>query len=319
MTTMTIAQTAAYLRQCDDILILTHQAPDGDCIGAGFALYGLLTALGKRARVLCPDEIPARYAFLTCAQPAEFTPAHVCAVDVADPQLLGGLQACYGDRVDLCIDHHISNTGYAAHTCVNPNASATCEVLYELAAALEVVLTPAIATCIYTGIATDTGCFKYENARARAHEIVSVLKRQFDLPYARINREMFDVKSFGRLKMEHLVTDIMEFYLDGRCTMISITRALLDELHVDPADLDGMAGLPLQVEGVEVGVTIKEKGPGCYKISMRSANDANVSRICTGMGGGGHIKAAGCAVEGTLEEVKAKVVAAVEQELNKQA
>ena len=141
------------------------------------------------------------------------------------------------------------------------------------------------------------------------------LKREHALPYARINRNMFDVKSLGRLKMERAVMEIMEFYLDGRCTMICVTQDILRQMQVEEAELDGIAGLPLQVEGVEVGVTLKEKEPGFYKISMRSADRANVSRICGQLGGGGHVKAAGCALRGTLSQVKEILVRAVEQEL----
>ena len=313
---MTIEETVGFLRACEDALILIHQSPDGDCVGAGFALYRMLRAMGKRARVVCPDPIPSRYDFLKAEDMPEFEPKCVISTDVADLQLLGGLREQYEGHIDLCIDHHISNTDYAARTCVNPQASAACEVMYEIALCAGIPITDELATCLYTGIATDTGCFKYENTSARAHEIVAALMREHPIGYALINRNMFDVKSRGRLRMEHAVTDIMEFYLDGRCTVISITQDILREMNEDPADLDGVAGLPLQVEGVEVGVTIKEKSEGLYKISMRSANQANVSRICCGFGGGGHVKAAGCAISGTLEEVKQTVVAAVKQELD---
>ena len=310
-----IAQAAECLKQCEDVYILIHQSPDGDCVGAGFALMQLLHAMGKRAKVLCPEPIPARYGFLTAPDSGEFPAKYVIGVDVADLQLLGNLRSTYEGHVDLCIDHHISNTDYADRVCVDPDASAACQVLYEIIQALGMPLTDSMAACIYTGIATDTGCFKYENATARAHEIVAKLKREHALPYARINRTMFDVKSLGRLKMERAVMEIMEFYLDGRCTMICVTQDILRQMQVEEAELDGIAGLPLQVEGVEVGVTLKEKEPGFYKISMRSADRANVSRICGQLGGGGHVKAAGCALRGTLSQVKEILVRAVEQEL----
>ena len=100
-----------------------------------------------------------------------------------------------------------------------------------------------------------------------------------------------------------------------RSTMICVTQEILRRMQVEEAELDGIAGLPLQVEGVEVGVTIKEKEPGVYKVSMRSADRANVSRICGKLGGGGHVKAAGCSLQGTLAQVKETLVSAVEQEL----
>lgn len=307
-----LSEAVEFLKGCEDAVILTHQSPDGDCIGAGFALKDLLEALGKRSRVLCSDEFPKRYDFMTSVGSGEeFEPKTVIAVDIADPQLMGNLREIYGNKVQLCIDHHISNVGYAEKTLLNAGASATCELIYELADAMKIQMSDHCAACIYTGIATDTGCFKYECTTARCHEIAAELMKSHKLKYAKINREMFDVKSIGRLKMERIVTDLMEYYLDNRLTMICITSDILNEQHVDANDLDGCASIPLQVEGVEVGVTIKEKSENEYKVSMRSANDVNVSAICQTLGGGGHIKAAGCFVKGTLEEVKAAVVEAV--------
>lgn len=307
-----LSEAVEFLKGCEDAVILTHQSPDGDCIGAGFALKDLLEALGKRSRVLCSDEFPKRYDFMiSVGSGEEFEPKTVIAVDIADPQLMGNLRETYGNKVQLCIDHHISNVGYAEKTLLNAGASATCELIYELADAMKIQMSDHCAACIYTGIATDTGCFKYECTTARCHEIAAELMKSHKLKYAKINREMFDVKSIGRLKMERIVTDLMEYYLDNRLTMICITSDILNEQHVDANDLDGCASIPLQVEGVEVGVTIKEKSENEYKVSMRSANDVNVSAICQTLGGGGHIKAAGCLVKGTLEEVKAAVVEAV--------
>lgn len=307
-----LSEAVEFLKGCEDAVILTHQSPDGDCIGAGFALKDLLEVLGKRSRVLCSDEFPKRYDFMTSVGSGEeFEPKTVIAVDIADPQLMGNLRETYGNKVQLCIDHHISNVGYAEKTLLNAGASATCELIYELADAMKIQMSDHCAACIYTGIATDTGCFKYECTTARCHEIAAELMKSHKLKYAKINREMFDVKSIGRLKMERIVTDLMEYYLDNRLTMICITSDILNEQHVDANDLDGCASIPLQVEGVEVGVTIKEKSENEYKVSMRSANDVNVSAICQTLGGGGHIKAAGCLVKGTLEEVKAAVVEAV--------
>ena len=307
-----LSEAVEFLKGCEDAVILTHQSPDGDCIGAGFALKDLLEALGKRSRVLCSDEFPKRYDFMTSVGSGEeFEPKTVIAVDIADPQLMGNLRETYGNKVQLCIDHHISNVGYAEKTLLNAGASATCELIYELADAMKIQMSDHCAACIYTGIATDTGGCKYECTTARCHEIAAELMKSHKLKYAKINREMFDVKSIGRLKMERIVTDLMEYYLDNRLTMICITSDILNEQHVDANDLDGCASIPLQVEGVEVGVTIKEKSENEYKVSMRSANDVNVSAICQTLGGGGHIKAAGCLVKGTLEEVKAAVVEAV--------
>lgn len=310
-------ETADFLKNCNNVYILIHQSPDGDCIGAGFALNYILKSMGKRSAVLCSDDFPKKFDFITNVDNnADFEPDTIIAADVADVKLLGKYNEIYGDKIQLCIDHHISNTGYAKYTLLNSGASAACEVLYKLVCAMNIELSDYAAACIYTGIATDTGCFKFENTSAETHEIISEIMRNHKLKYAKINREMFDVKSVGMLKMESAVINIMEYYLDGKLTMICITKKLLDSLGVDFSDLDGCANLPLQAEGVEVGITIKEKYDGAYKISMRSANDVNVSEICQSLGGGGHIKAAGCFLEGELDEVKKILVDAVRKGMN---
>lgn len=316
--TIEFKEAAEILRNCGNAYILIHQSPDGDCIGSGNALYHILKYMGKKARVICSDEIPGRYGFLTESyEDEEFEPDIIIASDVADINLLGKYKEIYGDKVNLCIDHHISNTFYAEKTLVCPDASAACEVVFELVKILDIPLSEEITKCIYTGIATDTGCFRYENTTARCHEIVAELKRNCDVGYAKINREMFDVKSKGRIKIERAVTDIMEYYLDDRCTMICVTTEILDKWGVDASELEGMANIPLQVEGVEVGVTIKQRDENSYKISMRSASDVNVSDICASLGGGGHVKAAGCLLHGTLEEVKKQIVDAVAEGIRK--
>lgn len=296
-------EAAEILKNCDNVYILIHQSPDGDCIGSGTALYHMLRYMGKRARVVCSDEIPKRYAFMQEGYiDEEFTPEFIIASDVADIKLLGRYSEIYGDRVDLCIDHHISNTGYAAKTLVRPDASAACEVVYELIKILGIPADEHITTCIYTGIATDTGCFKYENTTARCHEIVAELKRTCPVNYAGINRNMFEVKSRARLKTERAVTDIMEYYLSG-----------INTHFVYDIACNAYHGAFV----VEVGVTIKQKDENSFKISMRSANKVNVSDICASLGGGGHIKAAGCLLHGTLDEVKKTIVDAVAKGIEK--
>ncbi len=305
---------ADILKGCSNAYILIHQSPDGDCIGSGTALYYILKSMGKKARVLCSDEIPHRFDFMRKGYiDEEFEPEIIIATDVADINLLGKYKAIYGDKVNLCIDHHISNTGYAEKTLVCPDASAACEVVFELIKTLGIKPDDDMAKCIYTGIATDTGCFKYENTTVKAHEIAAELKRTSKVNFAKINREMFDVKTRGRLKMEAAAFELMEYHLDGKLTIVSVTSSLRDKMGVEQNELDGIEGIPLQVEGAEVGVTIKQRDENSYKISMRSANDVNVSDICASLGGGGHVKAAGCLIHGTLDEVKVKIIEAVEK------
>jgi phosphoesterase RecJ-like protein len=316
MQSLTLSETAEYLRGCEDVYILIHQSPDGDCVGAGYALSAMLRQLGKRTLVKCSDPIPKRYQFLQAAAPEEtelFSPKTILTVDVADPKLLGKeVQEAYGDKVDLCIDHHASNVPYAQKRYLDGTAAAACEILYQLSKLLPVTLTAEIATCLYTGIATDTGCFQYDNVSAITHKSVAELMECCpEVGYARINRAMFAVKSFGRLQLEQLLIDKLERYLDGKCILICITQEFIQKFQIDEAELDGIAGFPLQVEGAEIGITMKEREPGKFRVSMRSADTADVSVICQLLGGGGHKKASGCLVKGTAEEAREKLLWAV--------
>lgn len=302
-------QAADIIRACDDVHILTHQSPDGDTLGSGFALYFALREMNKRAAVICPDGVTPRYEFLSegYEEPESFEPKYVIAVDIADPSLMGDTRELYENRVDLCIDHHISNVMYAKNTLLNGKASAACEVMYNLFRELGLKLTDRIARCLYTGIATDTGCFRFSNSTKEAHEIAGELIG-YDINFAQINREMFDIKSRARIQLEQHILNNMEVYFDERCAVLCITEELRQSLNVQNEEFDGVAGLPLQIQGMEIAVTIKEKKPGEYKVSMRSAGKVNVSAICQELGGGGHVCAAGCLVKGTLEEAKEQIL-----------
>ncbi len=309
--TESYAEAAEFLKSHDNYYILIHVAPDGDAMGSGFGLCRVLREMGKNANVLCSDPFPKRYKYLyDWYEPGRFTPKTVVAVDLADKKLFGKELTAYEEYVDMCIDHHVSNTGYAKQTVLDPNASAACEVLYEILTAGNIPLDDISAKCIYTGIATDTGCFKFENTTPRCHVIVSELM-SFDIPYAPINRQLFDIKSKARLTVEQQVLGSAETYLDDKCAIIAVTYKMMSETGLSKEEFEGLASLPMQIEGVVVGVTIKEKEEGKFKISMRSTEEADVSAICGKLGGGGHARAAGCSVEGTLEQVKMKALSAI--------
>ena len=225
---LTEQEAAAMLRGANRILLLAHQYPDGDTLGSNFALCQALQSLGKTVRVLCGDKIPERYDYMYAAVPQpEFTPEFVCAVDVADAKLLGpAVQAEYGDRVDLCIDHHSTNTGYAANTCVDASCAAAAMIVYRLIGLLGVPLTPSIAQCIFTGIATDTGCFKYANAGALAHRMAADCI-DTGINFEMINRVNFDMKSRERIELERMALQGMRFYHDGRVAVMVIDNEMV--------------------------------------------------------------------------------------------
>ncbi len=312
-----VAQAAAYLQNCRDVYILIHRSPDGDCIGSGYSLQAVLRQLGIRSRVLCADPIPPRFGFLLPDEEEEdFPPQCIISVDVADEKLFGDLEPLYHGRVNLCIDHHISNLEYADRLLLEGDSAAACEVLYKVYRAMGVTFTRQIAMCLYTGMATDTGCFKFSNTTPNTHIFAAELMREFpDIRYDLINREMFDVKSPSRIRAEMIMLQNMEYHLGNRVTIVWATLDVCRSNGVDEKDMEGLTSLGLQPEGVEVGITVREREPGVYKISMRSARDVNVSAICQQFGGGGHIKAAGCQLEGTRDEIRERLLAIVEKAL----
>ena len=171
---MNIAETAAQLQTIQQAMILIHQSPDGDCIGSGYALAALLRQMGCHAVVRCSDPIPERYAFLAVEETPDTVDedaAVILSVDVAD---------------------HIMHRSFAKACCLYPKAAAACEIVYAIAKELPVKLTPQIATCLYTGMATDTGCFQFDNVTPHTLRIVADLMEQFpEIHYAWINRAMF--------------------------------------------------------------------------------------------------------------------------------
>lgn len=311
---VTDRQAADLLMAADNILLLAHHYPDGDTIGSNYALCLALRALGKQARVLCGDPIPERYDYMTAdVDMPDFAPDFICAVDVADDRLLGpDLQEMYGHRVDLCIDHHNTNVGYAAHTCLDDTCVAAAMVVMRIIRLLGVELTPAIAACLYTGIATDSGCFKYSNVDATAHRMAADCIA-VGIPHDMINRTHFDIKSRARIELERMALDGMEFFHNGRVALMPITTEMIARSGATENDMEGMTPIPRQIEGVWVGVTLRQQEDGNYKISVRTGTHADATAICSLLGGGGHLRAAGCTVEGTLEEAKTALLAAIEQ------
>ncbi len=303
---MTVPQICAYLNEQEDILILCHQSPDGDTLGSGFGLYYALRALGKRAQVVCSDPIPPQFSYLLPEEMPQITPRCIVAVDVADPQLLGDKLSCLADKVDLCIDHHPSNRGYAARTLVRPDAAATAEVMAEIIRGLQVRLDQRMADCIYTGLCTDTGCFQYSNVTSYTLRIAADMMDLGADAY-HINRKMFGTKSKARIAMEREVLDSLIYAMDGRVAVIAVTKEMLDRTGAKESELDGLSSIPREIEGVKVGITLREK-PGGFKISVRTVEEIDAANICALFGGGGHARAAGCFIPETLERCREKVI-----------
>lgn len=311
---LTLADLCQYLKEHDNYLVLTHASPDGDTLGSAYGLKLGLKKLGKKVQVICPDEIPHKYDYFIDDSECDFIPETVVAVDVADIKLLGDLWERFEGRIDLNIDHHVSNTHYAKKLYLDETASATAESIYEILDELGIEFDRAIANALYTGLSTDTGCFKYANVTTRTHEIAAKL-HSIGVDAAEINRVMFDTKSKGRVKMEMMVLNSAEFHFDDRCMMLAVTLDIQNKTGCSKSDMEGVASMSRSVEGVLVGVAIKESQKNVFKISLRTYDPLDASAICKKLGGGGHKAAAGCTVEGTLKEAKAAILSAIKEAL----
>ncbi len=301
-----------YLKENDDYLILMHASPDGDAIGTACGLCRILHKLGKKAAVACSDEIPAMYAGLTAGlMEPDFEVKSIVAVDVADTKLLGSLKK-YKDDIDVCIDHHMSNTGYAARTYVDSGSAAAAEILFDIMQILDMEPDEQIAECVYTGISTDTGCFKFSNTTARSHYITAKMLAA-GLDVGEINRRLFETKSRAAVELERLVTDTLEYHAGGKIAIITVRREMLLGTGTCEDDINGISSLPRQIEGVVAGITLKETEENVFKVSVRTHPPIDASEICRPFGGGGHIRAAGCRIRGSEQEVKSLLINRAEE------
>lgn len=310
---LTLKQTARYLKKHDNYIILTHASPDGDTLGSAYALYYGLNEIGKTACVLCPDVIPKKYNyFVRKTDHVKRENATVVAVDVADSKLLGSLEQEFGNIVDINIDHHISNMRFAKNLYLDADASATAEAVFELLNIMKVNINDVTAKALYTGIVTDTGCFKYSNVTAKTHIIASQLY-DYNISAPDINKLMFDTKSRNLIELERMVLDTSEFHFGGKCMLLSVTADMQKKTGCSGTELEGIAVISRSVEGVEAGVTIKQTDDNEYKVSLRTYPPLDASQICKKLGGGGHKAAAGASITGTLDEAKDKVLTAVKE------
>lgn len=304
-----VRQAAEFFKANDDYLILMHASPDGDTLGCGYGLCGALQRMGKRAKAVCPEEIPHKFDYLFSAcENQEFEYKTVVCVDVADTKLLGDMKDI-GDTAELCIDHHETNTEYAKRTLVRGEYAAACELMYEVINALGVKFDKELANCIYTGTATDTGCFKFSNTTPQTHLIAAeMMKKGAD--YAMINYVNFDLKTQGRIKLEQEVLKNIRYYEGGRVALISVPLALVQSLDVDSDDVGALANVPRQIEGVDVGICVKEKKNGSFKASLRTSKLVNAAEVCQKFGGGGHARAGGCSFFNGAEDAEKRIVEA---------
>ncbi|MGN0453498.1 MAG: bifunctional oligoribonuclease/PAP phosphatase NrnA [Ruminococcus sp.] len=310
-----LSLVAGFLKEKDNFEILTHHYPDGDTLGSGYGLCHILRAMGKKARVITSGNVARKYGFLAEGiDKCDFERKCVISVDVAAASLLGDNQQEYEGIIDLCIDHHGTNSIEAGLKFVDATAAATCEIIYDLACELGAEITPLVANCIYTGVSTDTGCFRFSNTTPKTHMIAAKMMEQ-GAEWHTINTEMFEVKSKERLLLERMVYETLEYHCNGKCAIIHTTLEMQKKANIGDDEVEGLASIPRRIEGVYLGITVREKEGGVYKVSARSNEDFSAADFCAHFGGGGHAAAAGCTLEGDLASVKAELLKVAEEML----
>lgn len=311
------------LLKAGSAVILGHVHPDGDCAGSCLALYNYLTEQYPGLSIdICLEPVAKKFNYLknydkiNSAPPTERVYDLCLCLDSGDRERLG----VYGVYLDtaadsLCVDHHITNTRYAKDNVVEPSASSTCEVLFGLLD--ETKISREVAECIYTGIIHDTGVFKYSNTSAKSMMVAGKMMEK-GIDFSSIIDNSFYRKTYvqnqilGRTLLESVT------FLDGRCIFSVVKNKDMEFYGVDHKDLDGIVDQLRITEGVECAVFMYETGNHEYKVSLRSNQIVDVSRIAAYFGGGGHVRAAGCTMSGSVYDVINNLSSHIEKQLKAQ-
>ena len=311
-----LAEAGKLLVQAQSVVLCSHVNPDGDTLGSTLALGHLLRALGKQVFLTVDDDIPMNLKFIPGIDVYQrLQEGQTCQAD-----LLVILDASSADRAGnvlqlvqaghlLNLDHHKTNTRFAEYLYLDAQAAATAEIIYDLAEEMHWQLDKNIAFCIFTGLYTDTGSFKYSNTTAKTLRAAAhLLEFGVDPSFISDNLEL---KSRETITMLSKVLNTLTFTHQGAIAYLEISNAVYDK----DVDTDSFISFPRYIEGVEVAILFKEVEPGFTRVSMRAKN-IDVSKIAFSFGGGGHQKAAGCGLKADLATTKKQILSALETALS---
>ncbi|MDB5052041.1 MAG: exopolyphosphatase [Bacilli bacterium] len=311
-----LIQAKQFIRENDDFLVVSHIDPDGDAASSTLAVGWMLTQLNKRFTMINEGNTPGKFDFLwgfnhiinyTKATPSRMY-SHVIAVDCADYSRIGKVKSLMNESTQILnIDHHRTNDYYGAIQLINANAAATAEVLYDLALKLEVNWTSSLGDCIYTGLLTDTGGFRYANTTPKVMRIAAEML-QYGVNGNDLADRLLEKVTYSHILLLQKALSTLSFSENKQISWVSVTKDEIAFANASNEDLEGLVNYPRNIEGIEVGILFKEVEPLKYKVSMRSAGKADVALIAKSFGGGGHFRAAGCTLLGSLEDIIAKVV-----------
>ncbi len=309
------------IAEAGGVAIFPHVSADGDAIGSSLALALALRNAGKKAVVYIDENIPAVYRFLsgnelTCFyDPQDEVMDLNIALDTGDVGRLGTRgEAFFKAPCTINIDHHVTNTKFALYNYVDAASASTGEIVYTLLKKLKYPIDRDMAACLYTAISTDTGGFKYSNTTAETHKIAAELLAT-GIDIGELSQRIFDNTTYSKLKLTQKAIEKLELSEDGRLAVVVISQSDLHSTGANDEDCDGIVNIGRSIEGVEVSLLVKEKNADEIRINLRSKTYVDVSEIAAAFGGGGHKRAAGCTVKGTLQEVKDRLTTAVKEKL----
>lgn len=311
---MTLDNILEEIKKAEKIAILTHEHPDGDAIGSSLAMYHALKAFGKNPDII----IPVHSKVFNCLPGVEDikTESNIenydlaISLDCATIKMLDGFANYFENaKVKVCIDHHSTNTMFGDYNYVNPAAPACAQILLVVLEYFGIELTKEIGTCILAGIITDTGGFKYQGVTAETFEFVAWLLNK-GVNVTKIYRQILETKTKPNFELNRIASNRIEFLEEGKIAYTYITTEDEQKVGAESGDHEGIVEIGRCVEGVEVSIFIRQTEKGC-KISLRSNDYVNVADACAIFGGGGHARAAGAMIQGTIEQAKEKVLSEV--------
>lgn len=300
------------IKNAKNVLIVGHVRPDGDCFGSGFALKRVLENLGAKVDFVVDSELPEQYSFMKgfdTVNKRNLTSYDLAiSVDCADELRLGNYYSIFkGCKSSINIDHHITNTNFGKINFVK-DVSSTCELLYYLIKDDNLV-DDLVAESLYTGLSTDTGHFKHSNTKQETFLMASdLISYNFNPQY--VHDKIYRNTSIKRTKLIAKALNSIRFYKDNRIAIITITMDMLKECDCLMPDTEGIIDFGMNIGCVDVAVCMTQQAKHSYKVSFRSKN-VNVAEAAMTFGGGGHILAAGCVVNGYYEDCISKILKSI--------
>ncbi|MFZ5868600.1 MAG: DHH family phosphoesterase [Thermodesulfobacteriota bacterium] len=307
-------EVAKILRNEDDFVIATHVNPDGDALGSLLGLALALADMGKNAFPVLADKIPEMYHFLPgqerlVTDPSSINPAPawIICVDAAEQHRVSGdLPTFVGQARVINIDHHPTNPLYGDVNLVDPSATSTAEMVHEVLKEAGYHLTPDVGMCLYTGLITDTGGFRFSGVNSRTLSVgAEMLASGFDS--YKVTLHLFEEFPLGRLQLERLMLERIEVLIDGQVIVSTLYNDDFSKLGLEHSDAENLVSRLREIRGVEVGLLITEQTDGFTRVSLRSKNHVDVARLAKSLGGGGHRRAAGLRTDLPPTEIKKKI------------